>query len=595
MTAAAASSTAGAAGESSDRSRNAVHLAWQVGIVITVCAGLFHLINLVDAGRWELGPLLLTPFRTAFIATWLLLPADYLLNRRRLRLDYADVIVALLAAVFLLRGMFVAETFGIAVNWVLTGAGMFFLVKHGTQGRRDICLLMYTITVAVLVICLFGLVEYVAKSNPFFESIQVTAIGADTRIAASEQFYRIRSLVGHPGFLSAVLLIAAPVAAMVFRRRPWLLAAVMLLMAIVIFLTFSRGSWLLAALVIIPALIYSGRRWLRRNLRWIGLAVLIMAAVLVLDYWSRDAVELDLAEPAPGRGLRLLDEPEAPYETMEGEGVRPLANRLFFQVQDDSISEDGSAVTVVVRYLDAGRGQLRIEYSPASVDAGSPVSGEDRGTEDRGTVVWERSTPPIDKTDTQMWTIGAFYIEEPGFTADPAAADFSLYDGDNLTRVSRVEVQKGKLKWPDVVAQQWITRKGSLVTRMGFFPFTRDLLRQHPLGVGLFNTPGTDHHAIDSLPLTWMIEFGWPGLLLIAGLIWLLVSEGIKVLHHPRGLPAAVYLSLLVMALHGLHLMIIYDKPSLVLSATLAAVYADIRPWRRGGPVAAVRERDCEI
>jgi O-antigen ligase len=92
-----------------------------------------------------------------------------------------------------------------------------------------------------------------------------------------------------------------------------------------------------------------------------------------------------------------------------------------------------------------------------------------------------------------------------------------------------------------------------------------------------------------------MMEFGWPGLLLIGGLIFLLVLEGVKAWRQPHGAAAVLFMVLAVIILHGGHLMILYDKPSLVLVAVVGAVYANIRPWRRRGPVVSVSNQNCML
>ncbi len=574
-------SEAGVAPGERGRSHPGIHWAWRVAVIITICTGLFHLINLVDAGRVELGPVLVTPFRLAFMLSWLLLMADYGVNHRLPHVDYADVLVASLAALFLMRGIFVAETFGIAVNWVLTGAGVFFLIKHGMRDRFDACLVLWTIVAAVLVICLFGLLEYMAKSNPLFASIQVQAIGADIRIGASDQFYRIRSLVGHPGFAAAIPLACIPLIAMVLWRRRLLMTAALLLAAATIFLTFSRGSWLLAALVLLPLGAYLGRFWLRNNLKWLALAALLLAmlaAVSAVGYWQRQEVSDRLSEANGEAGLRPVQVRDGGYSAVEGEGVRPEGSYLYFDIDDGFYHGGDGAVTLVLYYLDDGYGRVRIEYVPAE--------GTDNGE-------MYRSSAAVDKTGTGRWTTAAFYLEDARFQGGLNGADFRVVDEDGQAVFSKVTLRKGRLSLPEVVAQQWLSRRGSLATRLEFFSFTWNLVREHPLGVGLFNTPGTGHHAIDSLPLTWVIEFGWPGLLLLAALAALVLREGVLAGRNPWGPPAVVFLSLLILLLHGAFLMILYDKPSLIMAASLGAVYASVRPWGKGGAAIELDGWDC--
>jgi hypothetical protein len=558
-----------------------VHRAWRIATVLTICAGVFHLLNLVDAGRLDAGPLLLTPFRALFILAWLLLLADYGLNRRRPRLDGADVLVAAAAAVFLLRAVFTADTFAISVNWLLTGAGLFFLVKQGMRDRADVCLVLWTVAAAVLALCIFGLFEYLAKANPLFDSIQVEAIGSDIRIGASDQFYRVRSLVGHPAFAAAIPLSAAPVIAMLLWRRKVALVLSLTLVATVVFLTFSRGTWLLALVLLLPLTLYLARTWLRRNLKWVALAaaaLVALAGFLMLGYWQRQMVTADLSSGSAGEGLSLEKVEDGSYHRVDGEGVEPDNSSLYFDMEDDFYQEGDGAVTIVVDFLDEGLGRVRVEYW-------SRAQGGEKAT--------YRSSAGIDKTGTGHWTSAAFYIEDADFSNAVAGADFRLVDEDGRAVFRTVSLRKGKLSLPEVVAQQWRSRRGSIATRLDFFPFTWEQLRLNPWGAGLFNTPGTDHHAIDSLPLTWVIEFGWPGLLLLAGLAWLMLREGMMAWRHRRRVAAMLYLSLLILLLHGAFLMILYDKPSLVLAAVLGAVYASVRPRGGAGPTIELEERGC--
>lgn len=564
-----------------ERLNRALHLAWQVSIVIVILAGMLHLLNLTSAGRFDTGVVLVTPFRASFFISWLLLAADLVVSRRRLTIDLADALVAVLVLVFTLRGIFVTETFGIALNWIFTGAGVFYLVKHGARDRKDACLVLYAVLAAIAVICLFGLVEYYFRANPLFDDVQVKVVGSDDRIGASDQFYRVRSLVGHPGYVAALLLAAMPLVAYLLRRRRIMLFAAMAVIPVVILLTYSRGSWILAALIFVPVLLYMGRSWLRRNIKWILPLAALAIALLVFDYINKAEVTASLSGEMSGDGLSLVEAGDGLYAREDDEGVRPGGGYLYFDIDDDFYQEDASPVTVVINFFDRGYGGVWVEYSP-QVTAGSAT-------------VYYSQTNPVFKHDTQQWTSAAFYIEAPGYDSEVAAPEFRIVDGESSITVSRVTLNKGKLSLPDLVVHQWLARRGSFSTRMEFFPFTWRMLKDNPLGVGLFNTPGTDHHAIDSLPLTWMIEFGWLGLLLIAGMIWLVISEGINVCRNTLGLASMLYFALVLLILHGAHLMILYDKPSLVMTAVLSAIYADIRPWRRGGPAVDISNSKCML
>ncbi|MBI5871156.1 MAG: hypothetical protein HZB44_09460 [Actinobacteria bacterium] len=585
--------------DAADSSR--LHQVLRISIALTLAAGLFHLLNLVGSGRGGFGPALITPFRFTFAVSWLLLITGWMLEWRRLRtggsgshpggsalprIDRTDALIAGFVAVFLLRGALTPETFSITLNWAVTGAGMFFLVRFGTRSAADVRFMLLALVGSSLVLAIYGLGEYALKANPLFDSIQVEAIGIDKRIAASDQFYRIRTLVGHPGFAGAILLGAMPLTFLVFWRRRLLLAASLVCLSAGIFLSFSRGSWLIAVLVLFPVALIWSRSWVRRNLKWLVPAALIPAAIIAFDYFSREEVSANLGEVIREKGLHWTLGKDGPIRLTSGEsyGVQPYNKFVYFDVADDfHRGGDDGPVTIVVHFFDRGMGALRIEY-----DSMTEGSGGGQGA--------NKPTPSINKTNSHTWSTVAFYIRDPRFEGRlNYGADFRVVDDDSLMTLDEVVVQKGRLKLPGVVAQQWSSRAASMNTRAEFLPLTRDVLAEDPLGVGLFNTPGTEHHAVDSLPLTWMMEFGWPGLLLILGLVALIVRECWFAWKQPREPAVVLLLSLVLILLHGGHLMILYDKPSLVLAAGVAALYADIRPWRRGGAAIRVSNQDCMV
>ncbi len=559
-----------------------LHRAWRAGAVLTVSTGLFHLINLVGPGRLYLGPLLVTPFRVFFGLTWIILIAGYANRREWPRLDRADLIVAGAAIVFLLRGFFHPSTFDIVFDWVATGAGVYFLVRLGIRSRFDVKVLLISVAAVGVAQALFGLGEYLAKSNPLFNSVQVDVIGAAQQIQASSQFYRIRALVGHPGFLGAFLLGVMPLAMLVLWRRRFLLAGALAALAAALFLTFSRGSWLLGMLVPLPILAFRARYWVRRNLKWLAPAALIPLALVAFNYWDQEEVSIN----TPGyviqeSGLRWVGGYDGPVVAVSGEsiGLQPLNKFIYFRVDKSFLNGSRDPVTVVIHYFDKGLGAIRVDYDSWN---SSPGNGA------------YNPTAAINKTNSHQWETAAFYLKDPRFQGrENEGADFRVVDDDSIFTLDQVTVQKGRLSLPSLVVNQWLSRSASISTRENLFPFAWSVLKQHPLGVGVFNSPGTGHHAVDSLPLTWMMEFGWPGLLLILALAFLFVAEGVKVWKEPHSAAAVLYIALAVVVLHGAFLMILYDKPSLVLMAAVAAVYASIRPWRRGGAVVSVSNRDC--
>lgn len=563
-----------------------LHKILRISIALTLAAGLFHLINLVGSGRGGFGPALITPFRFAFSVAWLLLIVSWLRDRRLPRPDLTDALIAATVAVFLLRGAVTPETFSITFNWVITGAGIFFLVRFGTRSAADVRFVLLTLVAVALSLSIYGLVEYFFKGNPLFDSIQVVAIGDDSRIAASDQFYRIRSLVGHPGFVGAILLGSVPLTCLVFSRRSLLLAGALASLGAGIFLSFSRGSWLIAALVLLPVSFIWFRDWLRRNLKWLLPVALVLAALITVDYLSREEVSINLGEAFSEEGLYWTYGKDGPIrpDAEDAAGVQPVNRYIYFDVDDDFYhGGDDGPVTIIVHFFDRGMGAIRIDY-----DSMNEGVSRDQGA--------SAPTASINKTDSHTWSSAAFYIKDPRFEDRlNYSADFRIVDDDSLMTLDKVVVQKGRLKLPGIVAQHWSSRASSINTRTEFFHFTWEVIRDDPLGVGLFNTPGTEHHAVDSLPLTWMMEFGWPGLILILGLVVLVIRECRLAWKQPQAPAVVLLLSLILILLHGGHLMILYDKPSLVLAAAIAALYANIRPWRRGGPVASVSNQDLMV
>ena len=556
-----------------------LHLAWRVSLLLTVATGLFHLLNLVGPGRLMVGPAMVTPFRFFFVISWIILAARLAGERRLPRLDRTDLLVAAVAAIFLFRGAFDPQTLGIVVNWVGTGAGVYFLIRFGLRNVADLKILLAGITVAALVLAAFGLIEYAAKSNPLFDAIQIQVIGSDRLIEASSQFYRIRSLIGHPGFVGAILLGVMPLTLLVFWRRRLMMALSLAMMTAALFLTFSRGSWLIGALVLLPLLLIRARYWVRRNIKWIVPAVLIPAAVIGFNYWDRERVSIDMnGYQLRESGLYWTLGNDGPVISVKGKsaGIQPLNHYIYFKVDNSFFYNDHGPLTITINYLNKGNGLIRCDYDS-----------------------WDgiyKQTPAINKTDSRQWTTAAFYLPDPRFAGRMnGGADFRIVEQDNEFTVDHVSVQKGKLGFVSLVIDQWLSRPDSISNRLNLYPLTWSVLQTHPFGVGLYNSPGTDHHAVDSLPLTWMMEFGWPGLLLVAGLALLFGLEGVKVWREPRGVAAVLYMSLLVLMLHGWHLMILDDKPTLVLVAAVGAAYASVRPWRQGRATINVTNEDCML
>jgi len=578
---------AGVSGGSSVRFPRArcIHSALMASIAITLATGMFHLLNLVGTGRAGFGPTLITFFRASFAISWILLLFLWIWERRLPRFEVADWLMALLAAIFIFRGALTPETFSITFNWVLTGAGVYYLVRFATRGKGDVRLVLATIAGAALIIAVFGLFEYIFKSNPLFDSIQIDVIGIDARTAASDQFYRIRSLVGHPSFVGAMLLGSMPVVMLVCWKRRWLLATSLALLTMGLFLTFSRGSWIIGTLLVLPVVTFRARDWLRRNLKWVAPLAILPVLVVAFDYINREEVSAEFSPTVNEQGLHWV-QADGPVARASGEadGILPYTRFVYFDVSDSFYYGGGKGpVTIVISYFDRGHGALRIDYD--SMGNGSE-------TDD----VIYTPTASIIKTDTHQWTSAAFFLNNPSFqNRMNDHTDFRIVDDDTYFILKDVVVQKGRLKLPGVIAQQWMSRASSLSTRASLFPAAWAVLEDNPLGVGLFNSPGTDHHAVDSLPLTWMMEFGWPGLLLIGGLILLLVNEVRHAYLDPRAPAAILLLSMIVLVLHGSHLMILYDKPSLVLMSAITAVYVNIRPWRRGAPHIGLSKQDCML
>ena len=567
-------------------SETCLHRALLVSIAITLVTGILHLFNLVDIGRSGFGPALITFFRASFVISLTLLAAGFAAGRRWPRLDRFDIAILAVSLVFMIRGAFTPETFASTINLVVTGAGVFFLVRFGTRTASDIRILLIALVGAALAISIYGLFEYAFASNPLFDSIQIDAIGIDTRVDASQQIYRVRSLVGHPGFVGAILLGSAPLALLLLWRRRWWAEVALLLMAACLFFTFSRGSWIIGGLVLLPIFAYAERQHIRRNIKWLLLLILLPIAIIAFDYFDREEVSAGFGEAPFEQGLSRTAASDGPVMDIRGDasGIQPTNQYIYFDIADNFYyGGEGGPVTVIVNYNDRGLGAIRLEY-----DSSDPGASEQEGA--------YVPTASINKLDTHEWTSCAFYLNNPRFEGrQNAKSDFRVVDTDSQMILGKVTVQKGRLKLPSLVTQQWMSRPNSVGNRAGFVTLTWDVLRDNPLGVGLFNSPGTDHHAIDSLPLTWMIEFGWPGLILLAVLLGAVVRECWLAWREP-GTPAAVLLlSLLVMLMHGGHLMILYDKPSLVLMAAVTALYVNIRPWRHGGAAIAVVNEDCMI
>lgn len=559
----------------------ALRLAWRTAVCVTILTGILHLLNLVGWGRVAAGPVLLTPFRAAFISAWILLIAMLAVERRLPRPDAADALMLVLTSVFLIRAALEPATFSIALNWLSTAAGMYFLLRLGIRSRRDARVVIFAVTAAVLAVSFFGLAEYAAKTNPLFNAIDIDTVGSDARIFASDQFYRIRSLAGHPGFAAAIILAGIPLLLLVLWRRRVLLAGAMLTAAAALMLTFSRGSWLLAVIFLLPVLAARCRYWLWRNLRWLAPAILVPGLLIAIDYWNREEAFVDFDQrPVAQQGMVWSRDADGHVALVEG-GISPFGNFVYFEIDDLFLHGDQGPATVVVHFRDNGRGALRIDYYSRDRDKADPNTGL-------------TATPSVNKTGTGEPSVAAFYLEDPVFDGHlNRGADFRVVDDDNRVVIERVDLEKGKLKLPAVIAQQWVSRSASLSTRASLFPFAWDVFRDNPWGVGMFNSPGTGNHAVDSLPLTWLMEFGWVSALLLGAIGFILIREVVKACRAERGPAAVVLLSIVLIMAHGGHLMILYDKPSIVMLSSLLAVYVSIRPWRKNGPDVELGYADC--
>jgi hypothetical protein len=573
--------SAGADHEAVSSAAGTLRTIWRISVFITICTGILHLFNLVGWGRVEAGPLLLTPFRLSFIISWALLGLTLVSERRPFRPAAFDLILVLFSLAYLARGLFFTETLDIALNWIVTATGVYFLVRLGLRDKRDFRVILFALVASVLVIVAYGLVEYFSKSNPLFESIEVFAIGADDRISASVQYYRIRSLVGHPGFAAAIVLAGVPLVALALWKRRFLAVLSLAASILALFLSFSRGSWLLAIALLIPLSLIVFRQTLRRYLKWVALAMLAPLLLTAFLYWSREEAYVDLRGGSEDAGVRWVEGVVNPTEQTQ-DGVRFLDTFMYFDVDDDFADGATESATVVVHYSDEGLGILRLDYFTDTADASA----------EQGYSL----SPAINKTDTGVWTNAAFYLEDPKFTVDaPGGSDFRLVDEDNLVTIRRVEVYQGRMDLLSQVFHQWEARAASLSTRLSLYPFAWDVFRDNPWGVGLFNSPGTGFHAVDSLPLTWLMEFGWLSFILLAGVFFMLAYEIFLVLRVPLGVTALPLISIFMLLLHGGHLMILYDKPSIVMLSALLALYVTIRPGRGGRPQIDVALEDCSL
>ena len=554
--------------------------AWRLTAGLTVCAGMLHLLNLVGWGRWQIGPLMLTPFRAAFLAAWLMLIMVLLYERRLPRLDSFDIIIVVFSLLYFMRSLFNPETTVIGLNWLATAAGVYFLIKLGLRDKEDIRAVLFSLVAAIVAIAVFGLFEYAAKTNLFFDAIEINAIGADNRILASEQFYRVRSFVGHPGFAAAVLTSSIPLLMLVLWKRRTILTMTLAVIITVLFFTFSRGSWILAALVFLPLSLVLYRSSFKRYLQWAALALLLVVAVLMAMYWTRAELFVEFAAVVRESGIHWSEDSNS-KTVVSSEGISSLERFMYFDIDPQSIGGNPESATVVVHYLDDGLGVLRVDYLTAGQELDDPAG-------------WWTS-PPINKTGTGQWTNAAFYLERPLVVDGDGIADIRIVDEDNAAVVRRVEMYEGRMDLVSQVLHQWESRSASLPTRFKMYPFAWDVARANPWGVGIFNSPGTQHHAVDSLPLTWLMEFGWAGIMLLLALVFLVVREGMR-LATSGWLPESIFfLAIVMLLLHGGHLMILYDKPSIVMLSALAAIFTAIRTAPGGNRGMAIDFRDCYL
>lgn len=574
-----------------------LHKAWLASAATVVVLGIFYLINLSNLTRLNAGPLLITPFRLAFAVSWTLLLVSWVKERHLPRLGFLDLLIIGASAMFILRSMSTPETVGQAVNLVFTGTGTFFLLRWGMRGIKDARVIIWTLAGAAITLSFLGIIEWILMNrlglvsyaiagnngNFFFDAREMNEIGIDQSVAASNQLYRIYTFVGHPGYAAAVMLACVPLVTMSLWRRRGLLAAALAVMAVTIFLTYSRAAWLLALLVLMPLFLFRARFWLRRRLKWVAPLAVIPLLFVTFDYLSREEVSASLGNKNPHQeALAWTASSDGPCSFADGEtdGIVPLNRFVYFDVRDDFLPNGEDGASLIIHYLNKGYGAIHVDYYSGS--------GSDQP---EGVFT---ASDYVNKTDTNTWTTGVFYLENPRFQGElNEGADFRIVDDDSNFVLDKVILQKGKLKLPTLISKHWLARAGStLDTRMQLFPFAWSVLKENPLGVGPFNTPGTDHHALDSLPLTWLMEFGWPGVPFMLLLLGALVREGIYTLRTRSGPAAVLFLSLSLLLLHGAVLMVLYSKPSLVLFSAVGAVYCLIRPGSRNNPIMSTSNDD---
>ena len=153
-------------------------------------------------------------------------------------------------------------------------------------------------------------------------------------------------------------------------------------------------------------------------------------------YGSHREVSITLGAQNKSKGITQNDEPDGKTRVVvvHGESGRETAatkhggRYIYFDVDDAFYWANGEAVEIEVTFLDAGKGDVVVEYD--SLDRTAFLDGA------------FKAPPPLKRRGTGAWITGRIRVEDAAFTGRANRNDLRIIDRDGSLKVRRVAVRK---------------------------------------------------------------------------------------------------------------------------------------------------------
>jgi hypothetical protein len=148
------------------------------------------------------------------------------------------------------------------------------------------------------------------------------------------------------------------------------------------------------------------------------------------------------ARPDAFNGLTPIKNGDGDFTIVERNGVHcwlvpkhTSPNYFYLDVADDFLPKAGSSVEIDLAYLDAGSGDIALDYDSAEIR----LSNADLLLPDPG--AFERYPYVIHRMNSQQWKLARFYVNNARFAnRENGGADFRFYNGGDDLLISAVQV-----------------------------------------------------------------------------------------------------------------------------------------------------------